>query len=66
MKTEDSDELKALVSALREYELAHKRWMGLSVFTPEGEAAKQWKNSCGAKYAEARRIWEDAMHQKSR
>lgn len=54
-------ELCDLVNALREFEAAHKAWMNLSVFTPEGEAAKQYKNSCGARYAEARRVWEKSI-----
>lgn len=27
-------------NTLREYERAHKRWMNLSVFTPEGQQAR--------------------------
>lgn len=54
------------VNALREFERAHARWMGLSVFTPEGQAAKQYKNSCMARYCEAERVWRKSIQRDDR
>ena len=56
-----SEALQAYVDALSEFEIAHKAWMNLKVDSDEGRAAKQYKNSCAARFLEARRVWERTL-----
>ena len=50
-------------NALREFEQAHAIWMNTSVFTPEGERAKQLKNETMSKYDQAQSVWERSQHE---
>lgn len=49
------------LNAVRDFEIAHRTWMNLSVFTPEGKAAKQYKNSCATRMTIAREAWMHKM-----
>ena len=49
--------MNALEQSLRAYEAAHRRWMNTSVFTPEGQRAKdELKTAREAYETEVRKV----------
>lgn len=61
----DSKELSAYIVTLKEFEIAHRRWMDVAVDCVAGKAAKQYKNSCMATYTAARKAWEQSVRRAS-